>query len=159
MKYINLKPEEDSLHENNETLEKWPNDGCIEFIDVCLKYSENGDQMLKSLNIIINAGEKVAICGRTGAGKSSIVKAIFRLAQTTGTIKIDSIDISKIPLNILRTNLSIIPQDAALFSGTMRENLDPFNQHKDDELWIALEKVALNQFSTTTSNFNSRTFS
>lgn len=141
MEYINLKPEEEKLCEKHEPIEEWPTDGCIEFIDVSLKYTENGNQILNSLNFKINSGEKVAICGRTGAGKSSIVKALFRLAQNSGVIKIDSIDISKIPLNTLRTNLSIIPQDATLFSGTIRENLDPFKHHNDDELWRALDQV------------------
>lgn len=130
----------------DEALEKWPKNGAIEFIDVSLKYSEKGDRMLKSLSVTIDAGEKVAICGRTGAGKSSIVKALFRLAHNTGIIKIGSIDISMIPLNILRKNISIIPQDAVLFSGTMRQNLDPFGKHSDDELWTALEKVCSRDF-------------
>lgn len=76
-----------------------------------------------------------------GAGKSSIVKALYRMAFNSGTIKIDSVDISEIPLSTLRTSLSIIPQDANLFSGTMRTNLDPFGQHSDDELWKVLDQV------------------
>lgn len=162
MEYVNLEAEEkaesnekndkvrkkwkeqlkEKRNENvHEALEKWPKNGAIEFIDVSLKYAEKGERMLKSLSMKIDSGEKVTICGRTGAGKSSIVKALFRLAHNTGIIKIGSIDISMIPLKILRKNISIIPQDAVLFSGTMRQNLDPFGEHSDDELWTALEKV------------------
>lgn len=141
MEYINLEPEENPTQQFNEISDKWPTNGCIEFSNVSLKYSEMGDCMLNSLSLRINAGEKVAICGRTGAGKSSIVKALFRMAYIEGAIKIDAIDIQTIPLSILRKNLSIIPQDAILFSGTMRHNLDPFDQYSDDELWSALEQV------------------
>lgn len=143
MEYINLEPEEDRSKQLTKTSDEWPTNGSIEFIDVFLKYSDAGDYMLESLNFKVNAGEKVAIVGRTGAGKSSIVKAIFRLASSSGTIKIDSVDISTIPLNVLRGKLSIIPQEATLFSRTMRQNLDPFGQHSDDELWLALEEVSI----------------
>lgn len=141
MEYINLEPEEDSTQQFNEISDKWPTNGFIEFQNVSLKYSEMGDFMLNSFSVRINAGEKVAICGRTGAGKSSIVKALFRMAYCDGAIKIDDIDIKTIPLSILRKHLSIIPQDVILFSGTMRHNLDPFDQYSDDELWSALEQV------------------
>lgn len=141
MEYIDLEPEKPPADEMIEVPEKWPNKGTIEFNDVSLKYSEKGDYILKSLSLEIKAGEKVAVCGRTGAGKSSIVKALFQMAPHVGTIKIDSVDISKVPVNILRKNISIIPQDAILFSGTMRQNLDPFDENSDDELWTVLEKV------------------
>lgn len=147
MEYVNLQPEETTVkaRESIKTLEKWPTHGVIEFINVNLKYTDTqkGDHILKSLNFKINAGEKVAICGRTGAGKSSIIQAIFRLAHNEGIIKIDSTDISHIPLNTLRSNISIIPQDAILFSGKIRQNLDPFNEHSDDDLWQALDQVGL----------------
>lgn len=143
MEYVNLEPEEDPTQKLCEIPGQWPKNGSIEFIDVSLKYSEAGDYMLKSLNVTIKPGEKVAICGRTGAGKSSIVRAIFRMACDEGVIKIDSVDISTIPLSDLRKNISIIPQDAILFSGSMRQNLDPFSQYSDDELWAALEKVRI----------------
>lgn len=142
MEYVNLEPEENPTQKFSELPEQWPKSGSIEFNDVCLKYSEAGDYMLKSLNVKIESGEKVAICGRTGAGKSSILKAIFRMACNEGVIMIDSIDISTIPLSVLRKNLSIIPQDTILFTGTIRQNLDPFDQHPDDELWTALEQVS-----------------
>ncbi|XP_031634337.1 probable multidrug resistance-associated protein lethal(2)03659 isoform X2 [Contarinia nasturtii] len=151
--YTDLKAENNKIHEsNNELDEDWPKSGSIEFDNVSLKYSENGSQMLNNLSLKIKAGEKIAICGRTGAGKSSIIKALFRMAYSTGRVSIDSVDISKIPLNRLRSNLSVIPQELILFSGTIRQNLDPFNQHSDDELWNALDQINLKRTISAFSN-------
>lgn len=149
MEYINLEPEEVKAPDSYKTIEKWPTNGMIEFKNVNLKYTGKGDRILKSLNFRVNAGESVAICGRTGAGKSSIVTALFRMAYNEGVIGIDSVDISKISLNTLRSGLSIIPQDAILFSGTVRENLDPYGEHSDDDLWRALDTVGNVTFSIT----------
>lgn len=152
--YINLKPEADStiIAEKSPDLQQWAKKGEIEFNDLSLKYSESSEPTLKSLNLKIKSGEKIGICGRTGAGKSSIIQAIFRLAHNDGVIKIDSVDISHVPLNVLRRNISIIPQEAILFSGTMRENLDPFREKSDDELWRALDQVSwvINAHTKTT---------
>lgn len=146
MEYINLKSETDSTVnvEKQPDLTNWAKRGEIEFCDLSLKYSEHSDPTLKSLNLKIRSGEKIGICGRTGAGKSSIIQAIFRLAHNEGVIKIDSTDISTVPLELLRKNISIIPQESILFSGTMRDNLDPFNERSDDELWSALDQVSCN---------------
>ena len=92
----------------------------------------------------IEGGEKVGICGRTGAGKSSILSVLFRLEQICGgKIFIDGIDIGQVPVRFLRSRLSIIPQDPFLFTGTVRENLDQSpddSKVNDDELWQALER-------------------
>ena len=142
MEYINLDAEEENPTEKQcEVPKSWSTNGLIEFSNLSLKYSSNGDCQLKSLDLKVAPGEKISICGRTGAGKSSIVNALFRMAHNSGTIKIDSVDIATIPLTVLRKNISIIPQDAFIFSGTMRENLDPSLEHTDDELWRVLEKV------------------
>lgn len=141
MEYINLEPETESPNTSNGSVEKWPQSGSIEFINVSLKYEAKVASMLKSLSFKIKSGEKIGICGRTGAGKSSIISALFRLAYTDGVIKIDSVDISTHPLADVRNSLSIIPQDVVLFSGTIRDNLDPIKEYSDDDLWTALGQV------------------
>lgn len=90
-----------------------------------------------------NFQQKIGIVGRTGAGKSSIIQSIFRLAQNEGQIFIDGVDTAVIGLHDLRKNISIIPQEAVLFSGSLRFNLDPFGEKTDDELWHSLDQVEL----------------
>lgn len=119
----------------------WPSHGEITFNDLNFKYSENGDFVLTNLNLRIQAREKIGIVGRTGAGKSSIVQAIFRLGELNGEILIDGIATNTLGLHDLRKKISIIPQDPVLFSGTLRFNLDPFEEHNDEKIWNALEQV------------------
>ncbi|XP_060519010.1 probable multidrug resistance-associated protein lethal(2)03659 isoform X2 [Cylas formicarius] len=123
----------------------WPRDGRIEFKHVYLRYFPNDPPVLKNLNFTIQPKEKVGIVGRTGAGKSSLINAIFQLTETSGLILIDDVDIASIGLHDLRSKVSIIPQEPVLFSGTMRKNLDPFNEYTDEELWRALEAVELKE--------------
>jgi len=109
-----------------------------------LKYRPELPDVLRGLTMSVKANEKVGIVGRTGAGKSSIMTALYRLVElSSGTITIDDVDISKIGLNDLRNALAIIPQDALLFSGTLRSNLDPFGEHDDATLWDALKRAYL----------------
>ncbi|XP_051568184.1 ATP-binding cassette sub-family C member 4-like [Myxocyprinus asiaticus] len=121
----------------------WPNQGLITFDRVNLSYSANGPVVLKNLTAMFRSREKVGIVGRTGAGKSSLISALFRLTEPEGKIFIDGVLTSEIGLHDLRQKMSIIPQDPVLFTGTMRKNLDPFSQHSDQDLWSALEEVQL----------------
>lgn len=122
----------------------WPEHGVLEFDHVSLRYREGLPLVLKDLNFTIVEGEKIGICGRTGAGKSSIMTALYRLSELAeGTIKIDGVDISKLGLFELRSKLSIIPQDPVLFQGTIRKNLDPFGESDDMHLWDALRRSGL----------------
>ncbi|KFM80795.1 ATP-binding cassette sub-family C member 9, partial [Stegodyphus mimosarum] len=123
---------------------KWPSKGAISFQNVTMKYDANSDPVLKNITLTIKPGEKVGICGRTGSGKSSLIMALFRMVNISGgKIEIDGIDIMKVPLETLRSRLSIIPQEAIIFSGTVRENLDPGKEYSDEELWQVLEAAQL----------------
>ncbi|XP_067011704.2 probable multidrug resistance-associated protein lethal(2)03659 [Anabrus simplex] len=121
----------------------WPSLGNIEFAHVFLKYSPTDEPVLKNLSISVKSAEKVGIVGRTGAGKSSLIAAMFRLAWVDGKLMIDGVDTKDIALQALRSKISIIPQDPVLFSGTMRKNLDPFDEYPDSKLWEALQEVEL----------------
>lgn len=129
--------------EKNAPPEDWPWAGNLAFKSLSLRYVENGSRTLRDLTFNIEAKEKVGIVGRTGAGKSSMIQALFRLANNTGQILIDGIDTGTLGLHDLRKNVSIIPQEPVLFSGSLRFNLDPFGEKRDIELWNALEQVEL----------------
>jgi len=124
--------------------DSWPQTGSISFNDVELRYRPELPLVLQGLNFQVKGGERIGIVGRTGAGKSSIMSALFRLTELSGgQIKIDDIDIATVGLYDLRSRLAIIPQDPTLFRGTIRSNLDPFNEHSDLDLWAALRKADL----------------
>ncbi|XP_043593268.1 probable multidrug resistance-associated protein lethal(2)03659 isoform X2 [Bombus pyrosoma] len=125
--------------------ESWPEEGKIEFKNVYMKYDAAEPPVLKNLNFVIYPQEKIGIVGRTGAGKSSLISTLFRLAQLDGVIEIDGVKINDIGLHDLRSKISIIPQEPFLYSGSMRSNLDPFNNYTDDVLWQALEEVELKE--------------
>ena len=130
---------------NKKPKPHWPPEGEIKFVRLFLKYFPDDPPVLKNLNFTIKPLEKVGIVGRTGAGKSSLINALFQLNDTTGSILIDGIDITQIGLHDLRSKLSIIPQEPVLFSGTMRRNLDPFDEYSDEDLWSALKDVELKE--------------
>uniref|UniRef100_A0AAX7THM5 Multidrug resistance-associated protein 4 n=1 Tax=Astatotilapia calliptera TaxID=8154 RepID=A0AAX7THM5_ASTCA len=121
----------------------WLSQGMITFDRVNFFYDTDGPPVLKEISATFHAKEKVGIVGRTGAWKSSLVSAIFRLAEPQGKIYIDGVVTSEIGLHDLRQKMSIIPQDPVLFTDSVRKNLDPFNQHTDEDLWKALEEVQL----------------
>uniref|UniRef100_A0A7N9AKI1 Multidrug resistance-associated protein 4 n=1 Tax=Mastacembelus armatus TaxID=205130 RepID=A0A7N9AKI1_9TELE len=121
----------------------WPETGSITFDKVNFSYDASEPLVLKNLTVLFTSREKVGIVGRTGAGKSSLISALFRLAEPEGRIMIDGFLTSTIGLHALRQKMSIIPQDPVLFTGTMRKNLDPFRQHTDEDLWNALQEVQM----------------
>ncbi|XP_076254946.1 putative multidrug resistance-associated protein lethal(2)03659 isoform X2 [Rhynchophorus ferrugineus] len=139
--YVDVDPETSKTI--RQPPKNWPNDGRITFENLCLRYALEETQVLKNLCFDIQPQEKIGIVGRTGAGKSSIITALFRLAENEGLITIDEVDINTISLEQLRSKISIIPQEPVLFSGTLRKNLDPFDEFSDDILWKALEEVEL----------------
>eukprot|EP00026_Physarum_polycephalum_P000614 Phypoly_transcript_00615.p1 GENE.Phypoly_transcript_00615~~Phypoly_transcript_00615.p1 ORF type:complete len:1444 (+),score=207.64 Phypoly_transcript_00615:19-4350(+) len=144
VEYQNLPLE--GSHEVSEvsTSSSWPEYGGIEIKNLKVRYREGLDLVLSGVNASIKPHEKIGIVGRTGAGKSSLFLALFRMVEAyKGTIIIDGINIAKIGLAILRSRLAIIPQDPVLFTGTIRSNLDPFDNFQDTEIWDVLEGIQL----------------
>lgn len=121
----------------------WPEKGKVQFKNLYLSYGKDEPPVLKNLNFVVLPKDKVGIVGRTGAGKSSLIAALFRLTDIKGEMIIDDVITNDIGLHDLRSKISIIPQEPVLFSGTMRKNLDPFDDYSDDVLWKALEAVEL----------------
>uniref|UniRef100_A0A669E0Y9 Multidrug resistance-associated protein 4 n=1 Tax=Oreochromis niloticus TaxID=8128 RepID=A0A669E0Y9_ORENI len=142
VEYTELKSEA-PLETQQRPPSDWPSQGMITFDRVNFFYSKDGPPVLKDINATFQAKEKVGIVGRTGAGKSSLVSALFRLAEPQGKIYIDGVVTSEIGLHDLRQKMSIIPQDPVLFTDSVRKNLDPFNQRTDEDLWKALEEVQM----------------
>ncbi|KAG0363538.1 hypothetical protein BGZ54_008118 [Gamsiella multidivaricata] len=169
-----------SLPTDDDLPEKWPQAGRIEFRNFSTRYRQGLDLVIKNITFEVQPAEKVGIVGRTGAGKSSLTLALFRIIEAAnshwakashngededtippksdeknaelekveveedgGSIWIDGVDISVIGLSRLRKHLAIIPQDPTLFAGTVRENLDPFEELQDADLWEALERAHL----------------
>lgn len=144
VEYKDIEPEGDLLtKEDKKPPKNWPEEGKIVFDNLSLRYfpDPKSEYVLKSLSFEIKGSEKVGIVGRTGAGKSSLINALYRLSYTEGGLLIDNRNIKDIGLHDLRSKISIIPQEPVLFSGTMRYNLDPFDEYSDAKLWKALEEV------------------
>jgi ABC-type multidrug transport system fused ATPase/permease subunit len=131
----------------------WPSQGKMEVENLVVAYAPDLPPVLRRLNFEVKPKERIGVVGRTGAGKSSLTLAIFRFLEATeGTIFVDGLDISKIKLHDLRSRLAIIPQDPVLFSGTVRSNLDPFDERSDMELKDALQRVHLVNSSGDNTN-------
>lgn len=133
------KPSELMLQRPN-----WPEEGALEFVDVVLKYRPELETALNGLSFKINPGEKIGIVGRTGAGKSTITLAISRIVEImSGQILIDGVDITKERLHEVRSKLTVIPQDATLFTGSLRFNLDPESKVADEVIINLLRRAEL----------------
>ncbi|XP_069810525.1 ATP-binding cassette sub-family C member 10 isoform X2 [Dendropsophus ebraccatus] len=128
---------------------EWPQHGRIEFRDVVLCYRPGLPNALDGVSVTIGAGEKIGVVGRTGSGKSTLFLALFRMMElNSGSILIDDISTQELSLDVLRSRLAIIPQDAFLLSGSVRENLDPLSRHTDTKLLDVLEQCHLHELVT-----------
>ncbi|KAF5294167.1 hypothetical protein FQR65_LT10878 [Abscondita terminalis] len=141
LEYKEVKQESKS----GKTIDNWPVNGTVTFQDVSLMYEPHTKKVLEDINFKIKSKEKIGIVGRTGAGKTSIISTLFRMYDFEGTITIDDVDIKTLSLSLIRSKISIIPQDPVLFSGTVRSNLDPYSEYSDVVLWNALEEVEMKQ--------------
>ncbi|KAJ2100233.1 Canalicular multispecific organic anion transporter 1, partial [Coemansia sp. S100] len=143
--YSNLKPEAPYIVDDCRVPSEWPNIGNVEFKNLSVRYGAGLDYALKNLNFTVRPGEKIGIVGRTGAGKSTLAKAIFRLLNKNveGSIEIDGHDTSKFGVGDFRPRLGIIPQESAMFSGTVKRNLDPLNEFTIEDMWAAMIKCGV----------------
>ncbi|CAK4558616.1 unnamed protein product, partial [Aphanomyces euteiches] len=141
LEYINVEHEG---HRDGSPQQQWPTVGRVVFDNVSFRYKPNDPLVLKNVSFDVQGGEKIGIVGRTGAGKSSLMMALFRINEVaSGRIQIDGMDTATIGLKTLRNSLAIIPQNPVLFKGTLRNYLDPFDEYSDEQLWSALRKVKL----------------
>lgn len=125
----------------------FPTSTDVEFSDVCLRYPSRERNALDHVNLTVAPGERIGIIGRTGCGKSTLLSSIIRLVHiTSGAIRIDGVDIGAIPVDRLRCMVTTLPQEALIFEGTLRENLDPSKQHSDEEIWEALRRCNIESF-------------
>jgi len=128
----------------NDPGQEWPEHGVIKFDNYQTRYREGLDLVLRGIDCHVESMEKIGIVGRTGAGKSSLTLALFRIIEAAGgCIEIDDVNISHLGLGKLRSSITIIPQDPVLFAGSLRMNLDPLGKYSDSAIWIALEHAHL----------------
>lgn len=144
-KVLNLQSAPQEKFEGTEKApEQWPSQGQIEFKDVELRYRPNTEVVLRKLNFKVSPGEKVGVVGRTGAGKSTLSMALTRIVELMGgKIEIDGVDISKLDIAALREQITMIPQDPVMFSGTLGYNLDPFDESTDERKIELIKKAGL----------------
>lgn len=139
LEYARLPSEAPEIISKHRPPVSWPANGAVSFNNYSTRYREGLDLVLRNINLDVKSHEKIGVVGRTGAGKSSLTLALFRIIEPSeGEVMIDDLSTSSIGLLDLRRRLAIIPQDAALFEGTVRDNLDPGHVHDDTELWSAL---------------------
>ena len=142
MHFTECPKESPKENDYSNSLGSWPSKGKIQFENFSVKYREDTEIVLKNLNFLINPKEKIGVVGRTGSGKSTVTLCLFRILEaTSGKILIDDIDISKIGLNKLRRNLTIIPQDPSLMEGTLRYNIDPLNLSSNENILKVMKSI------------------
>jgi ABC-type multidrug transport system fused ATPase/permease subunit len=141
---MRLPQEAPAVIESVHLPKNWPDQGIVQYEGVSARYAPGQELVLCNVSFTANARERVGIVGRTGAGKSSLALTLLRgLEVESGHIRIDGMDTKKIGLRALRHGLAIVPQDPTLFSGTLKSNLDPFNEYSDREMLAALKLVDL----------------
>ncbi|KAK5109510.1 hypothetical protein LTR62_006962 [Meristemomyces frigidus] len=144
LEYARLPSEAPEIISKNRPPVSWPSKGAVSFNGYSTRYRPELDLVLKNINLSIKSHEKIGVVGRTGAGKSSLTLALFRIIEpSSGDMTIDDVSTSSMGLLDLRRRLAIIPQDAALFEGTVKDNLDPGHVHDDTELWSVLDHARL----------------
>lgn len=147
--YANLPSEAPEEIPANKPPASWPSAGSIEFDQFSMRYRPELPLCLNEVSVSIKGGDRVGVVGRTGAGKSSLTLALFRILEAgSGRILIDGVDIGTLGLNDLRNQISIIPQDPQLFEGSLRNNIDPTNRASDAAIWQALEQAHLKDHVT-----------
>ncbi|PKI77038.1 hypothetical protein CRG98_002541 [Punica granatum] len=146
LQFSNIPSEAPLVIEDFRPSPEWPSGGNIELEDLHVQYKPALPIVLRGITCTFPREKKVGIVGRTGSGKSTLIQALFRVVEPArGRILIDGVDIGKMGLQDLRSRLSIIPQDPILFQGTVRANLDPLQQHSDQEIWEVLKKCHLEE--------------
>ena len=150
--FANIPPEKSVIKEKAILLEEnaWPLQGEVIVSNIKVRYADHLPLVLKGINFHIRAGSKIGIMGRTGSGKSTLFQTFFRFIELEeGHILIDGVDIASIPLPRLRKSMAIIPQDPTLFMGTIRNNLDRYNEYSDELVISVLKHSGLWDFIKT----------
>ncbi|KAG2044379.1 P-loop containing nucleoside triphosphate hydrolase protein [Suillus americanus] len=145
VEYLGVPQEAPAIIEKNRPPAYWPSsDGQLVVENLVVRYSPDLPDVLKNISFVVQPSEKIGVVGRTGSGKSTLALSLLRMIEASaGRIIIDGIDISTIGLEDLRSRITIVSQDVSLFSGTLRSNLDPFEEHTDQECWDVLERCHL----------------
>ncbi|KAJ2876965.1 Multidrug resistance-associated protein 1 [Coemansia aciculifera] len=150
-RFSDFEPEAPYIVDDCRVPSEWPHSGNVEFKNLSVKYGADLDYALKNLNFTIRPGEKIGIVGRTGAGKSTLAKAIFRLLNKNveGSIEIDGHDTASFGVGDFRPKLGIIPQESTIFSGTVKRNLDPLKEFTIEDMWAAMIKCGVTELIKT----------
>ena len=143
---------QEKIKGTDEARQNWPSHGVVEFKHAHLRYRPNCDLALQGVSFKAEAGQKIGVVGRTGAGKSTLCMALTRIVELeSGSIEIDGQDIGKLDLKALRDQITMIPQDPTLFTGSLRYNVDPFDQHTDERITELIKKAGLEYILEGTS--------
>ena len=145
--YVDIEQEAEWVTNGDKPGADWPTEGSIQFEEYSTRYRRGLELVLRDVSFEVRGSEKIGIVGRTGAGKSSLTQALFRIIEAaSGKIVIDGVDIATVGLHQLRNKMTIIPQEPVLFSGTLRMNLDPLEEYTDEKLFDALKLAHLDNF-------------